>query len=91
MAPSGNKRSAPDDGPAPAPLSKRHHHHHHQRADGGDDNVASRHFLDSGIWKEAPVLTGTTEFAPLPDCKNILITGGAGFMFVPAPLCPDPH
>lgn len=37
-------------------------------------------FEDYGIWKEAPVLTGTTKFEPLPDVKNIMITGGAGFI-----------
>ncbi|KAK5663944.1 hypothetical protein OQA88_156 [Cercophora sp. LCS_1] len=37
-------------------------------------------FEDYGIWKEAPVLTGTTNFTPLPNVKNIMITGGAGFI-----------
>jgi len=37
-------------------------------------------FEDYGVWKEAPVLIGTTKFTPLPDVKNIMITGGAGFM-----------
>jgi dTDP-glucose 4,6-dehydratase len=27
------------------------------------------------------VLIGTTEFEPRPDVKNIMITGGAGFMY----------
>lgn len=82
MAPgTSNKRSAPSSQPTPAPLSKRHHTDEAATA-------ANRHLLDSGIWREAPVLTGTTRFAPLPDCKNILVTGGAGFMFVvpPAPV-----
>ncbi|EPS45761.1 hypothetical protein H072_241 [Dactylellina haptotyla CBS 200.50] len=35
---------------------------------------------DTGIWKEAPLLKGTTKFEPLPDVKNIMITGGAGFI-----------
>ena len=35
---------------------------------------------DTGIWKDAPLLTGETKFEPLPDVKNIMITGGAGFM-----------
>ncbi|KAK3295592.1 uncharacterized protein B0H64DRAFT_373792 [Chaetomium fimeti] len=35
---------------------------------------------DYGIWKEAPVLIGTTSFEPRPDVKNIMITGGAGFI-----------
>ena len=26
-------------------------------------------------------LTGTTKFAPLPEIKSILVTGGAGFMY----------
>jgi dTDP-glucose 4,6-dehydratase len=40
----------------------------------------NRFFEDFGVWKEAPVLIGTTKFEPLPDVKNIMITGGAGFM-----------
>lgn len=39
-----------------------------------------RFFEDYGIWKQAPILTGSTKFEPLPDVKNIMITGGAGFM-----------
>jgi hypothetical protein len=42
----------------------------------------SKIFEDLGIWKDAPILTGTTKFEPLPDVKNIMITGGAGFMYV---------
>jgi hypothetical protein len=34
------------------------------------------------------VLIGTTKFTPLPDVKNIMITGGAGFM---QDLITDPH
>jgi hypothetical protein len=30
------------------------------------------------------VLLGSTKFEPLPDAKNILVTGGAGFMYVRA-------
>jgi dTDP-glucose 4,6-dehydratase len=37
-------------------------------------------FEDYGVWKEAPILTGSTKFEPLPDVKNIMITGGAGFI-----------
>ncbi len=37
-------------------------------------------FEDYGVWREAPVLIGTTKFEPRPDVKNIMITGGAGFM-----------
>lgn len=40
----------------------------------------NKFFEDFGVWKDAPVLTGSTEFEPLPDVKNIMITGGAGFM-----------
>lgn len=45
-------------------------------------------FEEFGVWKDAPVLTGSTKYEPLPDVKNIMITGGAGFMYVlssPAP------
>ncbi|KXX74956.1 dTDP-D-glucose 4,6-dehydratase [Madurella mycetomatis] len=41
---------------------------------------ANGFFEDYGIWKEAPVLIGTTKFEPLSDVKNIMITGGAGFI-----------
>ena len=40
----------------------------------------NKFFEDFGVWKDAPVLTGSTKFEPLPDVKNIMITGGAGFM-----------
>lgn len=40
----------------------------------------NKFFEDYGVWKEAPVLIGSTKFTPLPDVKNIMITGGAGFM-----------
>ncbi|CAK7273631.1 hypothetical protein SEPCBS57363_005748 [Sporothrix epigloea] len=37
-------------------------------------------FEEFGVWKDAPVLTGSTKFEPLPGVKNIMITGGAGFI-----------
>lgn len=46
----------------------------------GVNGTRQNFFEDFGVWKEAPVLTGTTKFEPLPDVKNIMITGGAGFM-----------
>jgi dTDP-glucose 4,6-dehydratase len=45
-----------------------------------DKNGESNFFEDFGVWKYAPILTGSTKFEPLPDVKNIMITGGAGFM-----------
>ncbi|TVY56130.1 Trifunctional UDP-glucose 4,6-dehydratase/UDP-4-keto-6-deoxy-D-glucose 3,5-epimerase/UDP-4-keto-L-rhamnose-reductase RHM2 [Lachnellula cervina] len=41
---------------------------------------ANKFFEDFGVWKDAPVLTGSTKYEPLPDVKNIMITGGAGFI-----------
>jgi hypothetical protein len=41
-----------------------------------------RTYVKDDLWRQAPVLTGSTKFEPLPDAKNILITGGAGFMYV---------
>ncbi|KAI1180567.1 hypothetical protein F4777DRAFT_585441 [Nemania sp. FL0916] len=38
------------------------------------------YYHDSSIWRNAPLLTGSTKFDPLPDVKNIMITGGAGFI-----------
>jgi len=32
------------------------------------------------IWKYAPILKGVTSYAPDPETKNIMITGGAGFI-----------
>lgn len=43
-------------------------------------NGHSKFFEDFGVWKESPVLKGTTQFEPLPEVKNIMITGGAGFI-----------
>ncbi|KAJ4151012.1 hypothetical protein LMH87_011733 [Akanthomyces muscarius] len=45
--------------------------HHHQKGDNGDTHQ---------IWKTAPVLTGTTQFEPRSDVRNIMVTGGAGFI-----------
>lgn len=44
-------------------------------------------FEDFGVWKDSPVLKGSTKFEPLPDVKNIMITGGSGFMYA-ALSCP---
>ena len=32
-------------------------------------------------WKESPVFKGSTKFDALPEVRNIMITGGAGFMY----------
>ena len=51
--------------------------------EGPSDSQDGKQFFENyGVWKDAPILTGTTKFEPLPDVKNIMITGGAGFMFV---------
>lgn len=39
-----------------------------------------KHLQNLDVWKEAPILKGTTSFEPLPDVRNIMVTGGAGFM-----------
>ena len=41
-----------------------------------------RGYLTDDLWIQAPILTGSTKFEPLDDAKNILVTGGAGFMYV---------
>lgn len=41
-----------------------------------------RSYVAEELAKKAPVFTGSTKFEALPDAKNILITGGAGFMYV---------
>lgn len=43
----------------------------HQNGDSGDT---------SQVWKTAPVLIGTTKFEPRDGVRNIMVTGGAGFM-----------
>jgi len=44
-----------------------------------NDSCGGRHnVLD--VWRDAPVLTGSTKFEPLPEVKNIMVTGGAGFI-----------
>ncbi|KAF2654205.1 NAD(P)-binding protein [Lophiostoma macrostomum CBS 122681] len=39
-----------------------------------------RSYLTTELWKQAPVLKGSTRFEPLADARNILVTGGAGFI-----------
>jgi len=46
----------------------------------GPTSLESRFFVDDGTWHDAPVLTGQTAFTPLASVKNILVTGGEGFM-----------
>lgn len=43
-------------------------------------SLESRFFVDDGCWRDAPILTGQTSFEPLPDVRNILVTGGEGFI-----------
>lgn len=50
------------------------------RADTIAEHSSGSFFDTNDIWRKAPVLTGSTKFEPLPDVKNIMITGGAGFM-----------
>jgi len=53
--------------------------------------LESRFFVDDGLWREAPLLTGQGQFEPLPDVKNILVTGGEGFMCVAVRPHPPKH
>ena len=46
----------------------------------GSPSLESRFFADDGLWREAPMLTGQVSFEPLPDVRNILVTGGEGFV-----------
>lgn len=46
----------------------------------GAANGHGCYFHDLDVWKRAPVLKGTTRFEPRPDVRNIMVTGGAGFM-----------
>jgi len=43
-------------------------------------SLDGRFFSDTGIWRDAPLLKGTTKFEPSPNVKNIMITGGEGFI-----------
>jgi hypothetical protein len=47
----------------------------------GSTILNPRSYVKDALWQQAPVLTGTTKFEALSDAKNILITGGAGFMY----------
>ncbi|EQL02570.1 dTDP-D-glucose 4,6-dehydratase [Ophiocordyceps sinensis CO18] len=40
----------------------------------------SKYLPDVDVWKKAPLLKGSTQFEPLPNVKNVMITGGAGFI-----------
>ncbi|KAG6207206.1 hypothetical protein E4U24_007862 [Claviceps purpurea] len=43
-------------------------------------NGSHTYLPNPDVWKDAPILTGTTRFEPLPDVRNIMVTGGAGFI-----------
>ncbi|PFH60687.1 hypothetical protein XA68_10525 [Ophiocordyceps unilateralis] len=43
-------------------------------------NAKTNYPRDLEVWKRAPVLKGTTHFVPRSDVRNIMITGGAGFI-----------
>lgn len=49
-------------------------------ADHAAGSLESRFFVDDGLWRDAPLHTGQTSFDPLPGVKNIMVTGGEGFM-----------
>ncbi|RDA83163.1 hypothetical protein CP532_4936 [Ophiocordyceps camponoti-leonardi (nom. inval.)] len=44
------------------------------------NSAKNRYRRDLDVWKHAPILKGTTRFAPRSDVRNIMITGGAGFI-----------
>ncbi|KAK5135394.1 hypothetical protein LTR08_005336 [Meristemomyces frigidus] len=46
----------------------------------GQASLDTRFFVDDGLWRDAPMLTGQGSFEPLTDVKNILVTGGEGFI-----------
>lgn len=50
--------------------------------DSGKEKVNGHLQYSQGVevWKEAPILMGSTNFEPRPEVKNIMVTGGAGFM-----------
>ena len=31
-------------------------------------------------WKDSPIYKGSTQYDPVPGVKNVMVTGGAGFM-----------
>ncbi|KAJ4372051.1 hypothetical protein N0V83_003824 [Neocucurbitaria cava] len=46
----------------------------------GSTILNPRSYVKEELWKQAPVLTGSTKFKPLLGTKSILVTGGAGFI-----------
>lgn len=46
----------------------------------GQGSLDTRFFVDDGLWRDAPMLTGKGNFEPLADVKSILVTGGEGFI-----------
>ncbi|KAI7277416.1 dTDP-glucose 4,6-dehydratase [Hortaea werneckii] len=49
-------------------------------ASSGQASLDTRFFVDDGLWRKAPMLTGKSSCGPLSDVKNILVTGGEGFI-----------
>lgn len=52
----------------------------HHELQSPSTSVTNNFFEDFGVWKDAPVLIGSTKFTPNPDVHNIMITGAAGFI-----------
>ncbi|RMY60576.1 hypothetical protein D0864_13069 [Hortaea werneckii] len=46
----------------------------------GQASLDTRFFVDDGLWRKAPMLTGQSSCGPLSDVRNILVTGGEGFI-----------
>ncbi|KAF2026133.1 dTDP-D-glucose 4,6-dehydratase [Setomelanomma holmii] len=46
----------------------------------GSTILNPRSYVHKELWQQAPVLTGSTKFEPRTDARNILVTGGAGFI-----------
>ncbi|KAF2850686.1 NAD(P)-binding protein [Plenodomus tracheiphilus IPT5] len=46
----------------------------------GSTVLNPKSYVQQELWKQAPVLVGSTKFEPLANTKNILVTGGAGFI-----------
>ena len=68
--------------PPPAPCDARHSPTPTLIIPGrrGSTVLNAKSHVEQELWKQAPILIGSTNFESLPDAKNILITGGAGFM-----------
>ncbi|KAF2498997.1 NAD(P)-binding protein [Lophium mytilinum] len=70
----------PDSYGTPGSASPVEHHGGGMKHRRNSTVLNPKSYVTPEVWTQAPVLKGSTKFEPLPNIKNIMVTGGAGFI-----------